>query len=204
MVESPINGSYHILSIKLRTVTGPVHLFSVYALTLHLKADIKDTFYEEIQSDIRRISQNEHIFLMRDFNARVGADHNSSPSCLGKHGTGKINENGQRLLEICNYNNLCITNTFFNTKPCHKVSWKHPRSHRWHQLDLVITRRNAINSVLSTRSYHSADCDTDHSLICGKVRLKIKTLHHSKRKGCHTLTPKIPPNQKWYNRSAIH
>ena len=72
--------------------------------------------------------------------------------------------------------------TFFECRPSHRVS-RHPRSQRWHQLDLIIIRRSAPNNVLITRSYHNADCDTDHALVCSKVRLHPRTLHHSKPKG---------------------
>ena len=75
------------------------------------------------------------------------------------------------------------TATLIKCKELHKASWRHPRS-RWHQLDLVITRRADLRSVLHTRSYHSADCDTDHSLIASKVRLKPRKIHHGKTKGC--------------------
>jgi hypothetical protein len=44
-------------------------------------------------------------------------------------------------------------------------------SKHWHQLDLVITRRTMLNHVLRTHSYHSADYDTDHSLVVFMVRL---------------------------------
>ena len=64
-----------------------------------------------------------------------------------------------------------------------KVSWKHPRSHKWHQLDLVIARRSALNNVLATCRYHSADCDTDHAMVCSKVRLYPRKLHRSKPTG---------------------
>ena len=63
------------------------------------------------------------------------------------------------------------------------MSWRHPRSRHWHQLDLVITRRADLSSVLHTRSYHSTDCDTDHSLVASNVRLRPKKIHHSKTKG---------------------
>ena len=59
----------------------------------------------------------------------------------------------------------------------------HPRSHHSHQLDLISIRRGQLRSVLTTRSYHSADCDTDHSLVRSKVRLRPKKFHHSKRSG---------------------
>ena len=71
----------------------------------------------------------------------------------------------------------------FQSKHQQKVSWKHPRSHKWHQLDLVIARRSALNNVLATRSYHSADCDTDHTMVCNKVRLPPRKLHRSKPTG---------------------
>ena len=34
-----------------------------------------------------------------------------------------------------------------------------------------------------TRTYHSADCDTDHSLVDSKVHIAPRKLHHSKKKG---------------------
>ena len=106
-----------------------------------------------------------------------------------------MNENGQRLLELCSYRKLSVSNTFFNTKPRHRVSWMHPRSHHWYPLDLIITRRAQLQSVLTTRRYHSADCDTDHSLVRSKVRLRPKKFHHSERSGLlriNTATTVVP------------
>ena len=49
------------------------------------------------------------------------------------------------------------------------------------------TRRPLLNCVLSTRSYHSADCNTDRSsvgsLVGSKVRLQLISTHRSKQKG---------------------
>ena len=46
------------------------------------------------------------------------------------------------------------------------------------------TRRPLLNCVLSTRSYHSADCNTDRSLVGSlvgsKVRLQLISTHRSK------------------------
>ena len=61
------------------------------------------------------------------------------------------------------------------------MSWRHPRSRHWHQLDLVITRRSSLNHVLITWSYHSADCDIYHSLVGSKVRLRPKKIHRAKQ-----------------------
>ena len=94
-----------------------------------------------------------------------------------------MNDNGQRLLELCCFHGLCVTNTFFPCKEIHQVSWRHPRSRHWHQLDLVLTRRKDLASVLLTRTYHSADCDTDHSLVASKVRIAPRKMHHANKKG---------------------
>ncbi|XP_037774603.1 craniofacial development protein 2-like [Penaeus monodon] len=182
-IEPPSTGSARILSLRLSTFSGPVNILSIYAPTLCSSAETKDQFYEELDTTIRDIPAMEQLYLLGDFNARVGSDRDSWPSCIGHFGIGKMNENGQRLLELCSYHDLCITNTFFATKPHRRVSWRHPRSRHWHQLDLVITRRPSLNCVLTTRSYHSADCDTDHSMVGSKIRLQPKRIHQSKQEG---------------------
>ncbi|XP_029640952.1 craniofacial development protein 2-like [Octopus sinensis] len=139
MVIPPSNGSERILTLNLATSTGKANIISAYAPTLYSPQEIKDRFYEELDATISQIPESEPIFLLGDFNARVGSDHGAWPDCLGRFGVGRVNENGQRLLELCSYRKLCVSNTFFMTKPHHQVSWRHPRSGHWHQLDMVIT-----------------------------------------------------------------
>ena len=196
-IEQVAHGTERILGIKLLTSMGTAHILSLYAPTLCSEAETKDHFYESLDSVVSNIPKHESLYLLGDFNARVGADHKAWSTTIGTHGIGKMNDNGQRLLELCSAHNLCITNTFFKCKDIHKVSWRHPRSKHWHQLDLIITRRSELASVLQTRSYHSADCDTDHSLVASKIKITPRKLHHSKRKGktrintCHTNSPEI-------------
>ena len=139
---------------------------SVYAPTLSSTAEVKDQFYEKLDSCIKTIPVNEHLYLLGDFNARVGSDHDSWPSTLGHFGVGKMIENDQRLLELCSYYSLCI-----------------------------ITKYCSLNTVLHTRSFHSADCDTDHSLVASKVHLQPEPYHRSKQKGhprINTARTQIP------------
>ncbi|XP_068714290.1 uncharacterized protein [Montipora foliosa] len=162
---------------------GPISFISAYAPTLTSTPEAKDEVYSNLNVVIKNIPNNEQLVLLGDSNARVGADQDSWPSCLGSFGVAKVNDNGQRLLEFCSYHGLCVTNTFFQTKPQHRVSWRHPRSKHWHQLDMIIVRRTSLKHVLLTRTCHRADCDTDHSLVCCKIRLTPKTLHRAKPQG---------------------
>ena len=86
-------------------------------------------------------------------------------------------------LGLCTYQDLYMTNTFFATKLSHRVSCWHPRSCHCHLLDLIITQRPLLNYILVTHSYHSANCDTDHSLVASNVHLQPKQIHQSKQKG---------------------
>ena len=181
-VEPPSEGTERLLSLRVHTPAGYANIICIYAPTLSSSPEIKDAFYDQLENKIKAIPATEELYLLGDFNARVGADQDAWPRCLGHFGIGKQNENGQRLLEMCAYYDLCITNTFFATKPQHRTSWRHPRSNHWHQLDLVVSRRSNLNNVLVTRSYHSADCDTDHSLVASKIRIRPKKIHHSKQK----------------------
>ncbi|XP_047476441.1 uncharacterized protein LOC125030447 [Penaeus chinensis] len=183
MIEPPTNGSERILTMRLNTTTCPVTLISVYAPTLMASSDTKDEFNENLCATLLKVPPKDQVILLGDFNARVGSDYEAWPSCLGKLNVGKVNENGQRLLEFCTRLNLCVANSFFQTKPQNKVSWRHPRSKHWHQLDLVLVRRSNLNSIKVVRSYHSADFDTDHLLVCCKVKLSPKKMFFSKAKG---------------------
>ena len=75
--------------------------------------DSKDQFYDQVSTAIRMTPMADRIFLMGDFNARVGRDQTVRPGVIGPHGIGNINENGERLLSSCATHAPSITNTKF-------------------------------------------------------------------------------------------
>ena len=182
--ETPSRGSSRSLALHMKTLAGFVNIISAYAPTLTSTPEAKDQFFEALQETLSGIPSSEGIKLFGDLNAHVETDWQALPTCLGHFSIGRMNENAQRLLKLCCHHGLCFTKSYFKYKELHKVSWRHPLSRDWHQLDPVITRRADVNSFLHTKSYHSADCDADHSLVASKVRLKPRKIHHSKTKGC--------------------
>lgn len=101
----------------------------------------KDLFYNQLGSIIKNIPKSHGIILAGDLNARVGKDFNQWARVIGKHGfEEEINDNGNRLLELCALEELCIMNTWFQQKDKLKSTWRHHRSKKWHMIDLIIVR----------------------------------------------------------------
>ena len=125
--------------------------------------EIKDKFYEDLNAPITKVPTNDKLFILGDFNARVGCDSDSWNGIIGKHGVGKCNSNGLLLLQTCAEYDLLITNTVFRLQTQKKTSWMHPRSKHWQLIDYIIVRRKGRQDVRVTKAMCGAECWTDSS-----------------------------------------
>ena len=66
-------------------------------------------FYEDLQDFLELTSKKDVLFIIGDWNAKVGSEE--TPGITGKFGLGVRNEAGQRLIEFCQENALVIENT---------------------------------------------------------------------------------------------
>ena len=74
------------------------------------KAEV-EWFYEDLQDLLELTPQKDVLFLIGDWNAKVGSQE--IPGLTGKFGVGVQNEAGQRLTEFCQENTLVIVNSLF-------------------------------------------------------------------------------------------
>ncbi|CAH0724329.1 unnamed protein product, partial [Brenthis ino] len=188
-VEGPRGISERIMILRISTEGGFMTIIAAYAPTLSSALEAQDHFYTQLSETVRGVRSGDRFLILGDFNARVGQDNTAGPECIGGHGVGRLNANGQRLLEFCSQNQLCITNTYFKGKFMRKVSWMHPRSKHWHQLDVVLYRKKNLQDILHTRTFHSADCESDHSLVMSCVRLNPKKIHCARPVGKKKISP---------------
>jgi len=142
------------------------HPRSLYVMVC---SEEKDEFYQLLSESLSTIPKGDDLVLAGDLNVQVGADCDQWNGPLGPHGLGKMNDNGQRHLELCTNCNLALTNTFLAGSLNFKVARMHPRSHPWQQLDHIVVRRRQLNSAKHTCSMHSADFSTDHALVGSKL-----------------------------------
>ena len=68
-------------------------------------------FYEDLQDLLELTPKKDVLFIIEDWNAKVGSQEISG--LTGKFGLGVQNEAGQRLTEFCQENTLIIANTLF-------------------------------------------------------------------------------------------
>ena len=88
-------------------------VLNVYAPTLQAEIGVKEAFYRNLDNLLRQFDSKDKLFILGNFNARVGRDFELRKEVLGRHGTGNCSDKGRLLLEFCSEHQLVITNTLF-------------------------------------------------------------------------------------------
>ena len=177
----PVGINERLMTMSFPLDGSTLSIISAYAPTLAQSDEVKDIFYSDLSDAIDKIPASHKLLIMGDFNARVGTDHTSWENIIGRHGVGKENSNGTRLLTMCAQNELCITNTFFQQENRHKTTWMHPGSKQWHMIDYVITRHRDIKDVFHTRAMCGSTVWSDHRLVRAKLAFKATAPQHRHR-----------------------
>ena len=86
-------------------------VIQAYASTTNAKEDEVERLYEDLQDLLEPIPKKDILFIIGDWNAKVGSQE--IPGVTGKFGLGVQNKAGQRLTEFCQENALVIVNTLF-------------------------------------------------------------------------------------------
>ena len=76
-----------------------ITVIQVYALTSNAEEAEAEQFYEDLQELLELTSQKDVLFIIGDWNVKVGSQE--TPGVTGKFGLGVQNEAGQRLIEFC-------------------------------------------------------------------------------------------------------
>ena len=105
-----------MISVRFQGKPFNITVIQVYALTSNTEEAEVEQFYAELQDLLKLTPQKDVIFILGDWNAKVGSQETSGVT--GKFGLGIWNDAGQWLIEFCKENALVIANTLFQQ---HKV-----------------------------------------------------------------------------------
>ena len=99
-------------------------VIQVYAPISNAEEAEVEQFYEDLQDLLKLIPKEDVLFIIGDWNAKVGSQE--IPGVTGKFGLGGQNEVGQRLTEFCQQNARIIANTLFQQHKRQHYSWTSP------------------------------------------------------------------------------
>ena len=100
-----------MISVHFQGKPFNITVIQVYATTSNAEEAEVEWFYEDLQDPFELTPKKDVLFIIRDWNAKVGSQE--TPGVTGKFGLGVWNEAGQRLIEFCQENALVIANTLF-------------------------------------------------------------------------------------------
>ena len=101
-----------------------ITVIQVYGPTTDIEENEVNQFYEDIQDLLELIPPKDILFIIGDWNAKVGSQE--TPGVTGKFGLREQNEAGQRLIEFCQENALVIANTLFQQHKRRFYTWTSP------------------------------------------------------------------------------
>ena len=107
-----------MISVHFQGKPFNITVIQAYAPTSNTEEVEVERFYEDLQDLLELKPQNDVLFIIGDWNAKVGSQE--TPGVTGKFGLGVQNEAGKSLIECCQEKALVRANTLF--------SWTSPDS----------------------------------------------------------------------------
>ena len=149
--------SSRLVRARMRGRHTNITLIQCYAPTNDREDTDKNAFYRQLQAEVDAVPRHDLTIVLGDLNAKVGSDNMYCDSAMGEHGCGTGNENGVRLIDFCNMNNLVIGGTPFPHQDIHKLTRCSPNGRDKNQIDHLM-----INSSWKCSLPDSPPCDSFH------------------------------------------
>ena len=166
--------SERIITARLYSKYIKATIVQAYAPQNGSTDEVKDQFYEQLQSVLKDIPKHDMVIALGDFNAKIGAQMPGEEGIVGRHILeGDRTDNGARFVSACEVNNLAIVSTMFPHKDIHKQTWISPDGRTKNQIDHVTINGAFRRSVTDVRVYRAADVESDHNLLVGTIKLKL-------------------------------
>uniref|UniRef100_A0A3P9H430 Endonuclease/exonuclease/phosphatase domain-containing protein n=1 Tax=Oryzias latipes TaxID=8090 RepID=A0A3P9H430_ORYLA len=159
----PVNS--RLIKIRMRGSHMNMTIIQCYSPTNDSEVEAKDSFYEQLDTEVKLTPRHDVLIIMGDLNAKVGKDNSNNERAMGEHGCGTMNENGERLIDFCNTNNLVVGGTLFPHRDIHKLTWYSPNDRDKNQIDHMMIKEMWRRSLIDVRVKRGADVGSDHQLV---------------------------------------
>ena len=113
-----------MISVRFQGKPFNITVIQAFAPTSNAEEAEVERFYEDLQDLLELTSKKDALFIIGDWNAKVGSQE--TLGVTGKFGLGIRNEAEQRLIEFCQENTLVIANTLFQQHKRRLYTWTSP------------------------------------------------------------------------------
>ena len=88
---------------------------------------------------------------------------------MGPYGEEAINDNGDRLIDICKQKSLTILNGFFQHKRTHQHTWHQESQELITIIDYIIARQTSGLKFQVIRVFRGMTVGSDHYIVNAKI-----------------------------------
>ena len=124
-------------------------VIKVYAPTSNTEEADFEWLCEDLQEVLEMTPQKHVIFIIEDWDAKVGSQETSGVT--GKCGIGVQNEAGQRLIEFYQENALVIASTLFQQHKRRLYTWTSPDGQHWNQIYYILAADHGEATIQSAK-----------------------------------------------------
>ncbi|BHF83424.1 hypothetical protein SprV_0902656600 [Sparganum proliferum] len=161
--------------VRLKGHFTNISIVAVYAPTSVAEQRDKEAFYSQLQALVERLPRRDLLIVAGDWNGRTGPGDPTTSHLLGRFGLGSRCENGERLLNFADRNRLLVTNTCFQHRKKHLLTWYSNDGRTASQIDYILVSSRFRSWVHDSRSMRGAETGnaygSDHVLV--RTRLKV-------------------------------
>ena len=125
-----------MISVHFQGKPFNITVIQVYATTSNAEEAEVERFYEDLQDLLKLTAKKDVLFIIGDWNAKVGSQE--TPGVTGKFSLGVQKEARQRLIEFCQENALVIANTLFQQHKRRPYTWTSPDGQYQNQMDYIL------------------------------------------------------------------
>ena len=90
---------------------------------------------------------------------------------MGPYGEEAINDNGDRLIDICEQNSLKFLNWYFQHKKIHQYTWHQDTQELRSLIDYIIARETSGLKFQVVRVFRGMTVGSDHYLVNANILL---------------------------------
>lgn len=128
-----------IVKMNLTLHGHKITLLGVYGVNDDALVAVKDRFFEQLNDEVLKVGAAREVILIGDLNGRTG--HRVGCKIVGPFGEDVLNDNGSRIIEVCEQNELKILNGFYQHRDIHKFTWVQQTRDLKSIIDYAITRQ---------------------------------------------------------------